>query len=195
MRHQMTNETDASAIQYILSAPSQIWNMIREEFTWGGAIIRSLTREQVINEVYRSKHRHFGGSIYDQVKAPLLSLPRDGTNSYASTSPRFGMGPPIVDSLTHLRRRLPVCGRYIFVCPRLFLSVCRRYGVCPHVERFVPGLVHCFQYVQMITGMAMQPGSIGCAYDRAVINAVRDQFTDSTIAAVCVILYKRFVVG
>ncbi|KAG3068299.1 hypothetical protein PI125_g23447 [Phytophthora idaei] len=51
---------------------------------------------------------------------------------------------------------------------------------------------HCLHCVQVTTGMNMQPGTITCDYERAVINAVRDQFPDSKIVG-CLFHVKQAV--
>ncbi|OWZ19629.1 hypothetical protein PHMEG_0006081, partial [Phytophthora megakarya] len=198
MSHQMANETDALAIQYISSAPSQIWNMIREEFT-GGAIIRGLTRGQVINRVYRARNRHFGGSIYGQVEVPPLSLTRDGTNFF-----RFNFTyATLIRLLTYDNVFLFVDGT--FSCVPASFYQCVVIMVYDRASRcFVPAVHilstsktewswwHCFHCVQVTTGMAMQPGTITCDYERAVINAVRDQFPESTIVG-CLFHFKQAI--
>ncbi|KAK1930035.1 hypothetical protein P3T76_014532 [Phytophthora citrophthora] len=201
MSQQMADETDKLAVIHISHPAPEIWDMIREEFTAPGKITRGLSREQVIFRVYRARHNHFGGSIYGQVEVPPLSLARDGSNFFqfnftfpGETGPDrlIGWGhPALVRLLTYDNVSLFLDAT--FRCVPASFYQCIVVMVYDRGSRcFVPCVTilsttktewswwHALHGVQVCTKMSMQPGTIMCDYERAVLNAARDQFPEST---------------
>ncbi|KAK1930487.1 hypothetical protein P3T76_014158 [Phytophthora citrophthora] len=213
MSQQMADETDKLAVIHISHPAPEIWDMIREEFTAPGKITRGLSREQVISRVYRARHNHFGGSIYGQVEVPPLSLARDGSNFFqfnftfpGETGPDrlIGWGhPALVRLLTYDNVSLFLDATFRCVPASFYQCIVvmvydrgsRCYVPCVTIlsttktEWFWRRALH---GVQVCTKMSMQPGTITCDYERAVLNAARDQFPESTTVG-CLFHFKQAV--
>uniref|UniRef100_H3GKY8 MULE transposase domain-containing protein n=1 Tax=Phytophthora ramorum TaxID=164328 RepID=H3GKY8_PHYRM len=209
---QIDDETDALALQQVAAPPSQIWDQVREQFTIN-EMKRGLSRDQVISRVYRARRVHFGGSVHGHVEVPPLSQARDGSNffqfnySYAGETRAervVGWGHPVlIRLLTYADVSLFVDGTFYCVPSAFYqcvimmvydrgsrcyvpvmwvLNTCKTEWIYWHV-------LHC---VQVATCMNMSPGTISCDFEQALINAVGDQFPDSTITG-CLFHFKQAI--
>ncbi|KAK1933972.1 hypothetical protein P3T76_011732 [Phytophthora citrophthora] len=213
MSQQMADETDKLAVIHISHPAPEIWDMIREEFTAPGKITRGLSREQVISRVYRARHNHFGGSIYSHVEVPPLSLARDGSNFFqfnftfpGETGPDrlIGWGHPALVRLL-MYDNVSLFLDATFRCVPASFYQCIVVMVYDRGSRcYVPCVTilsttktewswwHALHGVQVCTKMSMQPGTITCDYERAVLNAARDQFPEPTTVG-CLFHFKQAV--
>ncbi|KAE8976066.1 hypothetical protein PR002_g25416 [Phytophthora rubi] len=209
---QMAAETDTLALQQVSVLPSKIWDQVREQFTIDD-MTRGLSRDQVISRVYRVRRQHFGGSIHGHVEIPPLSQARDGSNFFQFNFTYAGdngaervMGwahPALIRLLTYSNVSLFVDGTF-FCVPSSFYQ-CIIVMVYDRGSRcYVPAMWvlntsktewsywHVLHCVQAATGMNMEPGTITCDFEQGLINAVGDQFPDSTLVS-CLFHFKQAV--
>jgi len=209
----MRTETDVLAIQYHALQPSRIWEMVRDQFR-SRAITRGLTRDQVISRVYRTRQRHYGSTVHGQIEVPPMSQTRRGDApffqfhfSYIESGQLqrlIGWGHPVlIRLLTYNQTSLFIDGTFrcvphpFYQC--LVVMVHDRGSQC-----YVPAMYvlstsktewaywHAFHFVKVATRMDLDPATVTCDFEQAIINAVGDQFPDATMVG-CLFHFKQAV--